>query len=78
MTQHDDTLGLRHMLDHAREAAALVQHMTRDDLHANRVLSLALIRLLEIVGKPLPEYRKNYAPGIRRLPGGRSSACGID
>jgi uncharacterized protein with HEPN domain len=51
MTQHEDTIGLRHMLDHAREAATLVQNMTRDDLHANRVLSLALIRLLEIVGE---------------------------
>ena len=50
MTQHDDAIGLRHMLDHAREAAALVQNTTRDDLHANRVLSLALVRLLEIVG----------------------------
>jgi uncharacterized protein with HEPN domain len=51
MTQHDDAIGLRHMLDHAREAAALVQNMTRDDLRANRVLSLALVRLLEIVGE---------------------------
>ena len=51
MTQHDETIGLRHMLDHTREAAALVQNMTRDDLHANRVLSLALVRLLEIVGE---------------------------
>jgi len=51
MPQHDDTIGLRHMLDHAREAAALVQNMTCDDLHANRVLSLALVRLLEIVGE---------------------------
>jgi uncharacterized protein with HEPN domain len=39
------------MLDHAREAAVLVQNTTRDDLHANRVLSLALVRLLEIVGE---------------------------
>ena len=51
MTRHDDAIGLRHMLDHAREAAALVQNTTRDDLHANRVLSLALVRLLEIVGE---------------------------
>jgi len=28
MPQHDDTIGLRHILDHAREAAALVQNMT--------------------------------------------------
>ncbi len=45
MTQPDDTIGLRHMLDHAREAAALVQITTREALHANRVLSLALVRL---------------------------------
>ena len=51
MTQHDDAIGLRHMLDHAREAAALVQNTTHDDLHATRVLSLALVRLLEIVGE---------------------------
>jgi uncharacterized protein with HEPN domain len=51
MTQHDDAIGLRHMLDHAREAAALVQNTTRGDLHTNRVLSLALVRLLEIVGE---------------------------
>ena len=57
MTQHDDAIGLRHMLDYAREAAALVQNTTRDDLHANRVLSLALVRLLEIVGE-----------GVKRLP----------
>ena len=78
MTQHDDTLGMRHMLDHAREAAALVQNTTRDDLHTNRVLSLALVRLLEIVGGAATRISDNCVPGIRRLPGDRSSACGID
>ena len=51
MTQHDDTIWLRHMLAHAREAAALVHTATRDTLHTNRILSLALVRLLEIVGE---------------------------
>jgi uncharacterized protein with HEPN domain len=51
MTQHNNAIRLRHMLDHAREAVALVQNTTCDDLHANRVLSLALVRLLEIVGE---------------------------
>jgi uncharacterized protein with HEPN domain len=54
MPQHDDALGLRHMLDYAREAVALVQNTTCDDLQANCVLSLALIRLLEIVGEAAP------------------------
>ena len=39
------------MLDHAREAAALVRDKTRSDLDSDRVLSLALVRLLEIVGE---------------------------
>jgi len=39
MTQHDDTIGLRHMLDHAREAAALVQTTTRADISTPTVCS---------------------------------------
>ncbi len=51
MTQHDDTVRLRHMLDHAREAAALVQDKCRGELDADRVLSLALVHLLAIIGE---------------------------
>jgi uncharacterized protein with HEPN domain len=50
MSRRDD-VSLRHMLDHAREASALVRGKTRADLDADRVLSLALVRLLEIVGE---------------------------
>jgi len=39
------------MLDHAREAAALVRDKIRSDLDSDRVVSLALVRLLEIVGE---------------------------
>ncbi|MHC4295202.1 MAG: HepT-like ribonuclease domain-containing protein [Planctomycetota bacterium] len=42
---------MRHMLDHAREATDLVQGRNRDDLDADRLLSLALVRLLEIIGE---------------------------
>lgn len=51
MTQHDDVIRLRHMLDHAREAIALTQGRRREDLQADRVLQLALVRLVEIVGE---------------------------
>lgn len=51
MTQHDDIVRLRHMLDHAREAAELVQDKSRSELDTDRVLSLALVHLLEIVGE---------------------------
>jgi uncharacterized protein with HEPN domain len=51
MARHDDTLSMRHMLDHAREAVALVKGKTRDDLKNNRLLQLGLTRLVEIIGE---------------------------
>lgn len=39
------------MLDHAREAIAMLQGKTRADLDADRQLNLALVRLLEIIGE---------------------------
>lgn len=51
MTRHDDATRLRHMLDSAREALAMAQDRTRADLDSNRMLELALVRLVEIVGE---------------------------
>ena len=51
MSKHDTLIRLQDMLDHALEASALMQGRTRSDLNADRVLSLALVRLLEIVGE---------------------------
>ncbi|GAH87264.1 unnamed protein product [marine sediment metagenome] len=42
---------MRHMLDHASEAVAMVQGKTRSDLDTDRQLNLSLVRLLEIVGE---------------------------
>jgi uncharacterized protein with HEPN domain len=39
------------MLDHAREAVTLVEGSTEDDLRSNRLLQLALVRLVEIIGE---------------------------
>jgi uncharacterized protein with HEPN domain len=51
MSQHDPLVALRHMLDHAREAMGLVRGKTRADLDGDRLLQLALTRLVEIVGE---------------------------
>ena len=51
MLRHNRHLPLRHMLDHAREASALVQGKSRADLDSDRLLEPALVRLLEIVGE---------------------------
>jgi uncharacterized protein with HEPN domain len=39
------------MLDHAREAVALVKEKRREDLDSDRLLNLALVRLVEILGE---------------------------
>ena len=51
MTQHDDELRLRHMLQYAREAVDFAAGKARDDLDRDRMLNLALVRLIEIIGE---------------------------
>lgn len=51
MSRHDDRTRLLHMLEHAREAVAFAAKRNREDLDADRLLNLALVRLLEIVGE---------------------------
>src|SRR4051795_11213468 len=51
MSAHDDEVSLRHMLDHAREGVAILQGRTRTDLNADRLLTLALVQLSQIIGE---------------------------
>ena len=38
MSQHDDQVYLKHMLDHAREAVDILAGKSRDDLARDRIL----------------------------------------
>jgi uncharacterized protein with HEPN domain len=64
MTRHNDRARLCHMLDHAVEAVGLATGRTRQDLDADRLLNLSLVRLLEIVGEAAarlsPETRDRH------------------
>ena len=51
MTLHNDMIRLQHMLDHSNEAVALIAGKDKAELQHDRVLELALIRLVEIVGE---------------------------
>ncbi len=67
MSRSDPAARLRHMLEHAREAIALVGGKARQDLDQDRVLSLALVRLVEIVGEAaarVPGEERNRRPEI--------------
>jgi uncharacterized protein with HEPN domain len=67
MSRHDPLLRVRHMLDYANEAMALARGHSRDDLDSNRLLNLALTRLLEVIGEAaaqLPDSLKQDHPAI--------------
>jgi uncharacterized protein with HEPN domain len=64
MTEHDDIVRLQHMLEHAREAVAMIESKDRTNLQRERKLELSLIRLIEVVGEAAarvtPEGQKKY------------------
>jgi len=51
MSKHDDRLSLSDMLCYAQEAVDLLGDESREGLGRDRVLQLALTRLIEIVGE---------------------------
>ena len=67
MTRHDDRVRLQHMIDHAEEAVELSRGKDREALESDRLLQLALTRLVEIVGEAAarvsPAGRQQF-PGI--------------
>ena len=51
MTRHDDATRMHHMLDHAREAVEMAAGRQREHLNQDRMLEMALVRLVEIVAE---------------------------
>jgi len=65
MLNEKDRIRLRHMLDYSREAVEIAKEATRTELDTNRLLELALVRLLELVGEAAgrvsPGAQANYS-----------------
>ena len=68
MSKRDLAPRLRHMLEHAREAVALVRGKRREDLDSDRLLNLALVRLVEIVGEAAARVPKESWPAHPQIP----------
>ncbi len=49
--QNEDIIRLRYMLDTANEAVEFVSCKTRKDLDKNRMLTLSVIKSIEIIGE---------------------------
>jgi uncharacterized protein with HEPN domain len=51
MSRADDAVRLRHMRDAAREALEFAKNRRREDLERDRMLSLAQVKYIEILGE---------------------------
>jgi uncharacterized protein with HEPN domain len=51
MSRRNPEIALSEILSHAREAVAICNGKTRSDLDSDRLLNLALTRLIEIIGE---------------------------
>jgi uncharacterized protein with HEPN domain len=68
MSRHDDVIRLRHMRDHAAEAIAMTRRKKRTDLDKDRMLELALVRLMEIIGEAAGRVTPETRAQLPNLP----------
>ena len=68
MSRHDDNVSMEQMLEHAKEAVSMSRGRTRADLDTDRMLQLALTRLLEIVGEAAARVSPNARERYERIP----------
>ena len=68
MKADKDRVRLEHMRAAAREAIDLIQGKERADLDRERLLNLALVRLLEIVGEAAARLSAEFRDGHPEVP----------
>ena len=67
MTRHNPMVRVHHMLDHSREAVEMTRGRIRGDLDRDRLLNLALVRLVEVIGEAasrVPEEFRSRHPQV--------------
>ena len=64
----NDEIRLRHMLDAAREARSFAQGQSRKDLDLSRMLVLALVKDIEIVGEAATRVSEDVQRSYPEIP----------
>jgi uncharacterized protein with HEPN domain len=64
----DDAIRLRHMLDAAHEALRFAEGRTRADLDRNRMLVLALVKDIEIIGEAAFQVSRSARNQLQNIP----------
>ena len=68
MTQRDPLVRLRHMHDYAAEAIELLGSKTIEEVQVDRLLQLALVRLVEVVGEAASQVPADFRDLHPNLP----------
>jgi uncharacterized protein with HEPN domain len=68
MSKRDPETPLRQMLTYAREVVEIVEGKTRSDLDQDRLLNLALTRLVEIIGEAANRVPEDVQSKYPELP----------
>jgi uncharacterized protein with HEPN domain len=68
MSKSDDETRLRHMLDAAKEARGFIQGTSRGSLNTERMLTLSLVKLLEIIGEAASRVSKEKQAQLSQIP----------
>ena len=63
-----DVVRLQHLLEAARKAFAITEGKQRDSLEQNEILSLALVRLLEIIGEAAKHLSETFRASQPDIP----------
>jgi uncharacterized protein with HEPN domain len=74
MSEHDDRLPMHQMLEHAREAVEMIRGRTRVELPENRMLQLALVHLVQVVGEAASRVSREAQARYREIPWGNAIA----
>ena len=68
MSKRDPGIALHQIIVHAKEAVEICQGKSREDLDTDRLLNLALTRLLEIVGEAANRVPEEVQAQYPQLP----------
>jgi len=64
----DDETRLHHMLDAAKEAILFSKNKSRNDLDTNRMLTLSLVKCIEIIGEAASRIGKDRQEELPQIP----------
>jgi uncharacterized protein with HEPN domain len=64
----DDRIRLQHMLDAAKEALSFAKNKSRNDLYADRMLALSIVKSIEIIGEAASTVSKEFREKRKGIP----------